>query len=432
MPLTSDEVQDRIDALLRADDFSLAQWNPAFGSAPLTMTYRFETEPAADFPWDNVSAPIPYSESDKGAVRAALDHYETLINVVFVEDTTSADANLSFYRAADLYTDSSLLGGGRGRWTFASGFEWDGHAVFRDTFDLASELNTDLVLHEIGHMLGLKHPGNYDVSAGNEPPGPFLPADEDNEKYTAMSYNPNPDASGDTYELRLYDVAALQAWWNANDTTRDGDTEYLPFEDDLLSTIWDGGGQDALRNEGRRDTVMDLREGAFSSEGGLDLSVIAFGTVIENAFGGNGIDKIIGNEADNRLSGGKGRDVIKGAAGKDVLLGGKGADRLIGGPGADKIDGGSGSDRMIGGSGADVFVYDLEDGRDRLLDFADDKDTLLLDSDLWGGGLRKAQVVNRYASVEDGDTVFDFGDGDILRLKGFTDLDALPNDMELV
>ena len=37
----------------------------------------------------------------------------------------------------------------------------------------------------------LKHTGNYDAG-GQLPPGPFLPAGEDNNKYSVMSYNGTP------------------------------------------------------------------------------------------------------------------------------------------------------------------------------------------------------------------------------------------------
>ena len=82
---------------------------------------------------------------------------------------------------------------GLGGWTYR-GNQWDGAAAFRSDIDLGRQSNFDLILHELGHVLGLKHPGNYDAAGGGSA-GPFLPAAEDNDKFTVMSYYTRPGAS---------------------------------------------------------------------------------------------------------------------------------------------------------------------------------------------------------------------------------------------
>ena len=54
-------------------------------------------------------------------------------------------------------------------------------------------------------------------------------------------------------------------------------------------------------------------------------------SLIENAIGGSGLDRITGNAAENKLDGRAGNDTLNGLAGNDTLIGGTGADRMIGG-----------------------------------------------------------------------------------------------------
>ena len=207
MPLNTTDLNSRIDAVLRADDFGRTNWYTAQSATPFEITYQFETTKAVDFPWDNVADPQAYSETYKTVIRNALDKFEAVLNVHFVEAVGAGDPILSFYRAPDLYTDSTLSGGGRGRWRYA-GSEWDGHVVFNADRDLSAQSQFDLVLHEIGHALGLKHPGNYDISGGGTV-GPYLPTAEDHDKYTVMSYHTNPDTGIQSNDLMLYDIAEV-------------------------------------------------------------------------------------------------------------------------------------------------------------------------------------------------------------------------------
>jgi len=62
---------------------------------------------------------------------------------------------------------------------------------------------------------------------------------------------------------------------------------------------------------------------------------IAAGTVIENAYGGDGSDLIQGNSVANNLSGMRGNDTLICGANDDTLFGGSGNDSLDGGDGTD-------------------------------------------------------------------------------------------------
>ncbi len=58
-------------------------------------------------------------------------------------------------------------------------------------------------------------------------------------------------------------------------------------------------------------------------------------------------------------------------------------------------------------------------------------DVLQLDDNLWGGGLTAQQVVNMFASNVNGNTVFDFGGGDVLTLIGIGK-NVLVDDIDIV
>ena len=76
-----------------------------------------------------------------------------------------------------------------------------------------------------------------------------------------------------------------------------------------------------------------------------------------------------GDAGADRLGGGEGRDLLLGFGGDDRLAGLAGDDQLDGGDGRDRLDGGAGDDVLEGGKGSDLFVFTLESGEDRVVDF---------------------------------------------------------------
>jgi hypothetical protein len=147
-----------------------------------------------------------------------------------------------------------------------------------------------------------------------------------------------------------------------------------------------------------------------------------------DGMGGNDLMSL-GNLGD-RAAGGSGNDTLNGDAGSDTLRGDEGLDLLTGGSGGDVLTGGDGNDVLRGGAGADRFAFATGTGADRIQDFADDVDTLVLNKSLWGGDtLRIAQVLSRFAVDTGADVELRFSVDDVVTLRGLADISMLQNDI---
>lgn len=220
-------------------------------------------------------------------------------------------------------------------------------------------------IHEIGHALGLGHAGAYNGTAQYGINNHYL---NDSWQATAMSYFPQQHTSSFSFSHNTWiaatgasyayavtpmaaDILAIHDLYGAPSGIRAGDTVYGRnstaggYMDNLAAlshavtwTIYDGGGVDTLDLSGfAADQKIDLRaESAASAAtyvsdamGAKGNLMIAPGTVIENAVGGDGNDTITGNDAANRLAGGGGNDRLQGGRGDDTLVGGNGRDTAV-------------------------------------------------------------------------------------------------------
>lgn len=202
-----------------------------------------------------------------------------------------------------------------------------------------------VLVHEIGHAIGLSHPADYNASEGTSiiyvNDATYF---EDSLQYTVMSYF-DEGFTGASYGSGasqryaaaplLDDIAAAQRMYGANTSTRTGDTTY-GFDSNsgqawssatsaasvLIFAVWDAGGTDTLDFSGYSVAqTIDLRQGAFSSVGGMTGNVaIAVGAVIENANGGLGADTIRGSSGNNVIRGDAGNDTIDGGLGSDTVV----------------------------------------------------------------------------------------------------------------
>lgn len=325
----------RIDALLES---ASNRWNvnSALGSA-VEVTYSFMTSKPTYGGTDSDGATgfQPFSEAQKAAVREIFTQLKSMLNISFreVSDTTSSYGQIRF--GNNFQPDSSgyaYLPNSDS--SDISGDVWI--SLDYSTQQTPGSFSYATLLHEIGHALGLKHPGNY--NAGESPDADsdatYLGSYEDNQNYTLMSYN---DASLSDGQQRtwygLYDMLALQYLYGAK-SVNTGDADTYSFTDSSglnLYMIQDSSGsQDTIDLSALTwGASIDLREGRFSSVGtassgssaNYNLSIM-YGTVIENVVATSGSDTIYGNDAANHITSGSGRgvDTIHGEGGIDTVV----------------------------------------------------------------------------------------------------------------
>lgn len=310
-----------IDALV------LSSWNAKAGQA-VTLTYSFMTRVPSDASTDDANGFEPMSLVQQAAVRVALASWAAVANITFQEVSANGDIQLATNNQGSASSGYAYLPDGRSPTPLYLNNAGD----YNDTF-VPGEFGPSVLIHELGHTLGLKHPGNYD-STGGDIEGPFLPASTDNLSYTQMSYN---EAS--SFNLNglygvtpmLYDIQAIQYLYGANMSYHTGADTYSFVRSTAPMCIWDAGGTDTLDFSACTDaTVINLNAGTFSSTApGYNNVSIAYNVTIERAIAGKGGSTIYGNAAGNVITGGAGNDVVYLGAGSDQVTGNGGNDTVV-------------------------------------------------------------------------------------------------------
>lgn len=335
---------------------SNASWSSPGQSTTVTWGFR-DTAATYTVSGSNISTFTRLSAAEMAAMQSIIGMWSDVSGLTFTQVnsggyTDNATILVGNYQDATDGAGAFAYYPGSTAPTSASGDVWlNTNSVSTTSIPLGT-YSYFAIMHEMGHAVGLSHPGDYNAAPGvSITYASNAQFTQDSQQYSVMSYfsgsNTGANLGGYPVSPMLWDIYELQQIYGANTTTRTGNTTYgynsnaganFNFSTGAKAfCIWDAGGTDTLDFSGYASTqTITLIAGDFSSTGGLTFNVsIAYGAVIENAIGGSGADTIIGNGANNTLSGLGGGDTLSGGRGDDTLIGGSGSNALNGGGGRD-------------------------------------------------------------------------------------------------
>ena len=336
---------------------------PQAGSFWSTSTVTgYGPQTGAGEPWNSSFRGMTFGE--QAVIETALRAWSKVANISFreVADNGAVVGDMRFAYTSDATAHAYFPSANA-----LAGDTWFGRGL--DGLGIRGSYAFATVLHEIGHAIGLKHP--HQVS------GPFdtLPLDWDCMEFSIMSYRSYVGASAGTgYRNEfwdhaqgpmIYDINALQHLYGANFGANKGDTVYTwstatgeafingvgqgaPGDNRVFETIWDGGGADTYDFSNYSTNLsINLGPGSWSEISNVQRANLGDGrfargnvfnafqykgdarSLIENAKGGDGNDRITGNAGRNSLLGNEGADVLNGQLGKDTLTGGADEDAFV-------------------------------------------------------------------------------------------------------
>ncbi|MET0273225.1 MAG: reprolysin-like metallopeptidase, partial [Phenylobacterium sp.] len=343
MPVVSDYTALLSGSTWNGDDVS---GRPAF------LTFSFETAPAsyltAEFSTSFLGSFQAFTPAEQAIARDALQQWAAASGLVLFEvPAGQGDIRFASYEF-DLGPEDTQDSAGFGYYPLVAVSPTGAYAsrFGGDIFIDIGWADFEVVSHEIGHALGLKHPFEDDDGL------PTLDPAIDNAAHTVMTYT---YSSTPVTTLGTLDLDAIRYLYGTQ--AQDG-TQVASWSWNATTYVLTQGGSSAS------ETIMGVGVSDVMSGGGGD----------DHLVGGAGTDRLDGEVGDDVVDGNYGNDTINGGPGDDILWGDEDNDSVTGGSGNDSVDGGTGFDTLSGGVGDDALytwsrsvVADGGDGDDALV-----------------------------------------------------------------
>ena len=255
-----------------------------------------------------------FTPEQEAYARQAIDLWDDLIAPEFVE-SNGRGADIQFANSWDPAQAYAYYPSEKGGYKYLgdvfiadprSYFDDDGNLLFRGNFtngDLSiGGYGQTTMVHELGHAIGLSHPGSYNGAGATDYVDQAEYA-QDSEQYSIMSYWDELETGARIVNWNtltnsflgrwanpqtpmLHDIYVAQQKYGADMTTRADDTTYgfnstagkdvydFTINDQPFLSIWDAGGEDTLDFSGfEASTVINLNDGEFSSAGQGNVTV---------------------------------------------------------------------------------------------------------------------------------------------------------------
>ncbi|MEO6679137.1 MAG: matrixin family metalloprotease, partial [Pseudomonas sp.] len=166
-----------------------ASWHDLNGSGKIELTYTFLTSQTSNFSGLGVTGFSQFSALQKAQAVLAMQSWADVANVTFAEASKGGDGHMTF---------GNYSGGqdGAAAFAFLPGTEpgYDGQSWYLTGSGYnvnktpgVNNYGRQTLTHEIGHTLGLSHPGDYNAGEGN-PTYNDASYGQDTRGYSLMSY----------------------------------------------------------------------------------------------------------------------------------------------------------------------------------------------------------------------------------------------------